>query len=162
MDSVDDIGVLFASDDKGHRPILACSWSPGAAASGWVGLDTWITSGRTEFSFVVYDRQVSGFSSFFTAGKWTFNANLSDKDGSLWNNSGAGVTSSGAVKYSRRFVFRRGDDGVIRLLPSTDIYDELDMNSLVEQFEDSMVRKGGTWTDFMGDSVNFRNIGNCN
>jgi hypothetical protein len=162
MNNVDDIGVVLVSEGDKHRPIRACSWQPGWPAAGWVGLDTWIQSGRTEVTVLVYDRQVTGFSSLFTAGKWTYGFTLSDKDGNLWTGSGGGLTNGGSVKYARRFVFERGKDGAIRAMPSVDIFDESSVQYIIEQFEDSMSSKGGAYTDFMGDSVNFYNVGSCN
>ncbi len=127
---------------------------------------------------MVYDQAVSGMSMIFTAGKWSYNISLTDKDGTLWSGSGYGPTTSPGVVFARRFSVRRGDDGALRVYPQPEalgssragdtsiddwirFYFGTSMPEMVRWFEQMFIDHGTTSSDFIYNPSDYGNVGSC-
>jgi hypothetical protein len=172
--------MVYVSQGNGvHAIALGCSWQPAAPGRGSIGLDNLIGEGVHTVSVFVYDQQVTGFSTLFTGGKWTYDISLTDKDGTLWRGTGYGATTSPGVVFARQFVVERGRDGVLKIHPGTSKYsaktmgeltsDQISMmfladgsiDWLVTQIEEMVDKHGLTGSDFFYAPNDYADEGNC-
>jgi len=177
LDAIDNLGVVYVSNDKGSSPVLACSWQPMLPGRGSLVLDPYIVKGVHAVYVFVYDQETGGLSSLLTAGKWSYNISLTDKDGALWQDSGTGPTTTAGVVFAKRFLIERTEEGQLIVfpddtLPATTvrkrkpddvlIYFKKDADDFVAFAEDMVASAGNTSSDFLGAGrvSNYQNI-NC-
>lgn len=119
LDAIDNLGVVYVTEPKGGAtPVLACSWQPMLPGRGSLVLDPYIVKGVHAVYVFVYDQETGGLSSLLTAGKWSYNISLTDKDGVLWQDSGTGPTTTAGVVFAKRFLIERTEEGQLVVFPN--------------------------------------------